>query len=213
MKRKGIMLLVAFIIWTIVIQIVDVQQIGVNGTEVGFATINNWFHNLTGTNMSIYTITDWMGIIPLLVCGVFGGIGFTQFVQRRRLSLVDRDIIFLGIYYVIVVFFFVLFEMFPINYRPVLIEGVMEASYPSSTTLLVLGVMPTLVFQVKRRTENVIIKKTVSIFTTIFLVFMVMGRLISGVHWITDIVGSILLSAGLFNTYKAVVLFLCEKEN
>ena len=125
----------------------------------------------------------------------------------------DYDIIFLGVYYIIVVFDYLIFEMFPINYRPILIEGLMEASYPSSTTLLVLSVMPTLIFQVNRRIENDAVKKTVCILTSIFSAFMVIGRLVSGVHWFTDIVGSIMLSTGLFCIYKAVVLLCYKEEN
>ena len=161
--------------------------------------------------MEIYIITDWLGLIPLFVCMIFGGIGFVQLVKRRSLFKVDYDIIFLGIYYVIVIFGYLIFEMIPINYRPILIEGFMEASYPSSTTLLVLSVMPTLVFQVNRRLKNTVVKKTISILTIIFSAFMVIGRLVSGVHWFTDIVGSFMISAGLFCIYKAVVL-LCYKE-
>ena len=132
-------------------------------------------------------------------------------IKRRSLFKVDCDIIFLGIYYVIVILGYLIFEMVPINYRPILIDGFMEASYPSSTTLLVLSVMPTLVFQVNRRLENVKVKNTIGILTILFSVFMVIGRLVSGVHWFTDIVGSLLLSTGLFWVYKAAVLF-CYKE-
>jgi len=207
----GIMLIVAFAVWTALIQIVDVQPIGQNGTDIGFASFNRWFHKLTGVHMAIYIITDWLGLIPLFVCMIFGGIGFVQLVKRRCLFKVDYDIIFLGIYYVIVIFGYLIFEMIPINYRPILIEGFLEASYPSSTTLLVLSVMPTLVFQVNRRLKNTVVKKTISILTIIFSAFMVIGRLVSGVHWFTDIVGSFMISAGLFCIYKAVVL-LCYKE-
>ena len=209
----GSMLVVVFFVWTALIQIVDVQPIGQQGTDIGFASFNSWFHKLTGVHMTIYTITDWLGLIPLFVCMIFGGIGCVQLVKRRSLFKVDYDIIFLGIYYVIVIFGYLAFEMIPINYRPILIEGIMEASYPSSTTLLVLSVMPTLIFQVNRRLENVTVKKTICILTSMFSALLVIGRLVSGVHWFTDIVGSIILSAGLFCIYKAVVLMYYKEEN
>lgn len=208
----GIMLIVAFVAWTGLILTVDVQPLGQNGTNIGFATLNCWFHKLTGVHMLIYTITDWLGLIPILVCLIFAGVGLIQLITRKSLFKVDYDIIALGIYYVVVIVAFLGFEMVPINYRPILIEGVMEVSYPSSTTLLVLSVMPTLIFQVKCRVKNDIIKKIIVICTILFSVLMVVGRLIAGVHWFTDIVGGILLSVGLFYIYKGVVL-LSKKAN
>lgn len=202
----GILLIVVFAIWTLLIQVVDVQPIGQNGTNIGFATFNIWFHELTGVHMAIYTMTDWMGVIPIFVCMIFGGIGLGQWIKRKSLLKVDRDILFLGIYYVIVIFGYLIFEMIPINYRPILIEGVMEASYPSSTTLLVLSVMPTLTFQMNRRMKNMAVCKILSVLTILFSSFMVVGRWICGVHWFTDIIGSIILSTGLFCVYKGVVL-------
>ena len=207
----GIGFVVAFVIWTVLIQTVDVKPLGQNGTNIGFATFNCWFHKLTGVHMSIYTISDWLGLVPLFVCLLFGGVGLVQLITRRNLFKVDCDIILLGIYYIIVIFGYVIFEMIPINYRPILIEGIMEASYPSSTTLLVLSVMPTLIFQVNRRVKNGAVKAVINVSTVFFSAFMVIGRMICGVHWFTDIVGSVFLSAGLFCIYKAVVL-LCNKE-
>ena len=209
----GILLIVVFAIWTLLIQVVDVQPIGQNGTNIGFATFNIWFHELTGVHMTIYTMTDWMGLIPIFVCMIFGGIGLGQWIKRRSLLKVDRDILFLGIYYVIVIFGYLIFEMIPINYRPILIEGVMEASYPSSTTLLVLSVMPTLTFQMKRRMKNMTVCKMLSVLTILFSSFMVVGRWICGVHWFTDIIGSIILSTGLFFVYKGIVLSSSSKNN
>lgn len=196
---------VLFVLWTILIQCVDVKPIGVNDTNVGFATLNGFVHALTGVNMNLYLITDWLGLVPVFVCLLFCVIGFIQLLKRRNLSKVDFDILILGLYYVIVIVCYLLFEMIPINYRPILINGFMEASYPSSTTLLVLSVMPTLNFQTKYRCKNKVIINFVLIFIIVFSVFMVVGRLISGVHWITDIVGSLFLSAGLFYSYKFVV--------
>lgn len=209
----GIMLIATFVMWTILIKLVDVQPLGQNGTEIGFATFNMWFHRLTGVHMAIYTITDWLGLVPVFVCMIFAGTGLVQLIQRRSLLKVDYDIIVLGIYYVLVILGYLVFEMIPINYRPILIEGVMEASYPSSTTLLVLSVMPTLIFQVKRRINNCIVQKTIGILTMFFSAFMVIGRLVAGVHWFTDIVGGILLSAGLFYIYKGVIMLKYKEEN
>lgn len=212
----GTGLLIAFILWTALILFVDVQPLGQNGTNIGFATFNCWFHNLTGVHMSIYTITDWLGLVPIFVCMLFGGLGLVQLIQRKNLFKVDYDILILGVYYIVVIAGFLAFEMFPINYRPILIEGVMEASYPSSTTLLVLSVMPTLGFQVKRRVQNYRIIKVVTSLTKLFSVFMVFGRLIAGVHWFTDIVGGILLSAGVFIDdllSSEKLLSIAEKEN
>lgn len=199
----GLAFIILFALWTVLIQIIDVKSIGVNGTDVGFATINSRFHSLIGVNMTLYSITDWAGLVPIFVCMLFGVTGLFQAVKRKSLIKVDSDIIILGVYYVIVILCYLIFEMIPVNYRPILINGIMEASYPSSTTLLVLCVMPTLVFQVKNRVKNEIFKTIICIITILFSVFMVAGRLISGVHWVTDIIGSVFLSAGLYNLYKA----------
>ena len=207
----GIMLLAAFVIWTGAIQMVDVQPLGVNGTNIGFSTFNIWFHQLTGVHMGIYVITDWLGLVPVFACIVFGGLGFIQLIKRRSLFRVDKDILVLGIYYILVIAGYLVFEMFPINYRPILIEGVMEASYPSSTTLLVLSVMPTLIFEANQRLKNDIIKRMITVLSNCFSLFMVIGRLVSGVHWFTDIVGGVLLSAGLFCIFKAVALRSIKK--
>lgn len=201
-----------FAVWTALIQSVDVQPLGQNGTSIGFATFNCWFHHFTGVNMAIYTITDWMGLVPVVICLIFAGIGLVQLIKRRSLFRVDADIMILGVYFVIVFLAYAIFEMIPINYRPILIEGIMEASYPSSTTLLVLSVMPVLIEQIQRRLSGIGVKRIITIAAIAFSVFMVTGRLISGVHWFTDIVGGVLLSAGLFKLYKAAVM-LALKEN
>lgn len=203
----------AFAIWTVLIQVVDVQAIGPNGTVVGLATLNGWFHKLIGVHMGMYMITDWLGLVPIFVCMIFAGLGFCQLVQRRSFFKVDYDILCLGIYYIITIFCYLIFEMIPINYRPILIEGNMEASYPSSTTLLVLCVMPTLLEQVGRRVRSGRKKSTISIIVICFTMFMVLGRLVSGVHWITDIVGAILLSAALFCKYRAIVLWGSSRKS
>ena len=162
--------------------------------------------------MLIYTITDWLGLVPIIICMCFGALGIIQLVKRRSLLTVDSDILLLGAYYVVVILGYLLFEMVPINYRPILIDGNLEASYPSSTTLLVLTVMPTLKYQSDRRIANPVIQKAITVFVIVFAAFMVFGRLISGVHWVTDIAGSVFLSSGLFMIYRFVAEYIGQKK-
>ncbi len=207
-RRKGLIwsgiLFLSFVLWTFLIQTVDVRPVGVNGTDVGFAAVNTWFHRLTGVHMGLYTVTDWLGLVPIAVCMGFGVLGLSQWIRRKSLLKVDRDIILLGVYYILVILGYLIFEMIPINYRPILIDGAMEASYPSSTTLLVLSVMPTLLFQVGRRSKRPIIRRIAALFVILFSAFMVIGRLTAGVHWLTDIIGAVLLSAVLYLLYRSI---------
>ena len=208
----GIVFLALFAVWTVLVQTVDVRPAGQTGKPVGFGAINLRFHQLTGVHMWIYTVTDWLGLVPVVVCLLFGMAGLKQLLQRKSLLQVDPDLILLGIYYMLVIVGYLAFEIHPINYRPILIDGRVEASYPSSTTLLVLSVMPTLAFQAHRRIRHTGIIKAVHICVLLFSLAMVIGRLICGVHWLTDIIGSVLLSRGLFLIYRATVLF-CSGEH
>ncbi len=197
--------LFSFAVWTFLVSFVDVQAIGPNGSTVGFATLNALVHNCTNIDMDLYNITDWLGLVPIAVCISFAVFGLAQWIKRKQLKKVDYDIIVLGGFYIIVITAYLLFENLIINYRPVLINGFLEASYPSSTTMLVLCVMPTAVIQFKQRIKSKLFRNFVTVTIYAFIAFMVIGRLISGVHWFSDIVGGILLSMGLVALYDFTV--------
>ena len=206
----GIFMLVLFVVWTVLVKMVDVEPIGPNGSSVGFATLNGFVHELLGVHMALYDITDWLSIIPLLFIFAFAVLGVVQLVKRKSIFKVDNSILILGGFYAVVMAVFVMFEFLAVNYRPVLINGVLEASYPSSTTLLVMCVLPTTVMQLKSRIKNQMCGNAVAVFLYIFTVFMVTARLISGVHWFTDIIGGAVFSAGLVMIYYSLTK-LCAK--
>ncbi len=198
-------LLAVFVLWTLAIRLIDVQAIGPRGSAVGLATLNGFVHNLTGVHMTLYTITDWLGLVPVAFGFGFAVLGLVQWIKRKSILKVDRSILILGGFYIVTLAAYLFFESYVVNYRPVLVEGYLEASYPSSTTLLVLCVMPTAMMQLRVRIKQPAFRKCVSIVITAFIAFMVIGRLISGVHWLTDIIGGILLSAGLVAMYDALI--------
>ena len=200
----GVGLLAVFVLWTVLIRFVDVEAIGPRQSSVGFATLNGYIHNLTGVNMSLYIITDWLGLVPIGVAFGFAVLGIVQCIKRKSLLKVDRSILTLGGFYTVVMAVYILFEIVVINYRPTLIDGYLEASYPSSTTILVMCVMPTAMMQLRTRIKNDLFRRCVMLTITVFITFMVIGRLVSGVHWITDIIGGALFSTAIVLMYYAI---------
>ena len=203
--RLAMCLLVVFLLWTVAVRFVDVQAIGPQGSAVGFATLNRFVHELTGVHISLYIVTDLLGLVPLGFVIGFALLGLVQWIKRKRILKVDRSILALGGFYIVVLAVYALFEVVVVNYRPVLIGGVLEVSYPSSTTMLVMCVMPTVIMQVNARIQNKVFKRCVTFAVTAFVVFMVIGRLVSGVHWFSDIIGGVFLSGGLVLMYRAFI--------
>ena len=201
--RAALGMLAAFALWTLAVRFAGVEAIGPQGSAVGLARINRFVHELTGVHLPLYEITDWLSLIPAGFMAGFALLGLVQWIRRKSLLKVDRSILALGGVYVAAAAAFVFFELFPVNYRPVLIEGVLEASYPSSTTMLALCVLPTAVMQLRSRIKDRPLRCCVTWLGTAFTIFMVAGRLISGVHWFTDIVGGALYSAGIILLYRA----------
>lgn len=199
------LLFAAFLIFTALVRCVDVQAIGPNGTFVGFAAVNGWFHALTGVHWVLYHVTDWLELISLGIAFSFGVMGLIQLIRRRSLWKVDASILILGGFYLLVIAAYVLFNVYVVNYRPVLIDGILEASYPSSTTMLTLCVLPTAMMQLYSRMPRSAARTLVLYLLGAFTVFMVIARLVSGVHWLTDVLGGVLLSAALIALYCAAV--------
>ena len=191
-----ILLVLLSIIYTLLVKYVDTSTIGPNGSVVGFSSLNSFVFNLTGNNMTLYKITEILGIIPILIVLMYAVIGLIQVIDRKSLK-VDKELIALGILYVVVILIYVFFEKCIINYRPVIIDGVLEASYPSSHTLLSICICGSALLINKYLFNNKKIYKYINIISIISMVLIVLGRLLSGVHWASDIIGSIIISITL----------------
>lgn len=196
-------LLAAFVLWTVLVCTVDVQPIGPRSSSVGLAAVNGAFHRLTGVHLPLYHATDWLSLIPVAVGAAFAVLGLLQWIRRRCILKVDRSILALGGFYLAVMAAYIFFEYNAVNYRPVLLDGYLEVSYPSSTTLLVLCVMPTAALQLHDRIRSPRLCRWVTGVIAAYTGLMVTGRLLSGVHWLSDIIGGVLLSAGLVLLYAA----------
>ena len=205
-----VLLVLLSIIYTLLVKYVDTSTIGPNGSVVGFSSLNSFVFNLTGNNMTLYKITEILGIIPILIALMYAVIGLIQVIDRKSLK-VDKELIALGILYIIVILIYVFFEKCIINYRPVIIDGVLEASYPSSHTLLSICICGSSLLINKYLFNNEKIYKYINIISIISMVLIVLGRLLSGVHWASDIIGSIIISITLLKILETYYLSI-KKE-
>lgn len=203
--RRAMAFLMGFVLWTAAVMWIDVQPIGPGGSEIGLAALNQSFRSLTDVHMDVYLATDWLSLIPLAVILFFGILGLIQWIRRKDIRKVDYSILVLGGFYAAVMAVYLLFEELAVNFRPVLIEGVLESSYPSSTTVLVICVMQSAKLQLISRTEDHLIRKWMVQAIQLFTMAMVAARAISGVHWISDIIGGILLGIGLVMLYESAI--------
>lgn len=208
MKKTGLgrtcVLVVLFLMFTLAIMNVDVQAIGPQGSEAGFAFINGPVHDALPYNSFFYKLTTFLGYLALLAVLGYGALGMKQLIQRRSLKKVDRQLISLGAYFVLVLACYVVFEKLPINYRPVILDEGLEASYPSSHTMLALCVFGAMMLPY----PELFSKKQLSLVRAAagaLMAVSVAGRLLSGVHWLTDILGAVLLSAALLSGYAAAL--------
>lgn len=215
MKKKNIItsitMIILAVVYTILVKIIDVAPIGPNNSQVGFSKINSFFHNLLGSNMTIYKITEILGIIPLLMAGIYAIIGLVELIKRKSLTKVDYEIYALAGLYVVVLGLYVFFEKCIINYRPILIDGVLEASYPSSHTLMALCICGSSIIVNKRIFHKKIfnLENKLSIF---LMITIILGRFISGVHWFSDIIGAIFISLALLSSFYTAISSFTHKK-
>ena len=189
------------------VRLVDVAPIGAQGTSIGLSHLNQFIFDLFGVNMLWYHITDWLGIAAILTAFVFAVSGFVQLVKRRSLLKVDREILSLGGLYIIVIGLYLLFENVIINYRPIIMPDSThpEASFPSSHTMLVCVIMGSAAMLINRYIKNETLCRVLRVICFVIIGITVIGRLIAGVHWFTDILGGIMISVTLLSLYKEVI--------
>lgn len=208
----ALVLCLCFIGWTAAVAFVDVQAIGPEGSQVGLATMNAWARRVTGVDAAEggmrsfwYKLTNGLGYVSLIVALLFALLGLCQLVRRRGLARMDRELLILGLFYVLLLGCYVLFEKVIVNYRPVIITAAdgLEASYPSSHTMLACFIFATAMMQLPRLVKSPALRGLGKLVCAAIIAVAVVGRLLSGVHWLSDIIGGVLLSAALVALYAA----------
>ncbi len=196
-----ISLLVIFVVFTILVKTVDVQYISGANYYLGFysmnTTVNSWLSYDKADTMK--KLSDAIMYISFVFPLAFAITGVYQLITRKSLKKVDpRIYVLLGVYITIAVLYFV-FELAKINYSPIVgADGKIKASYPSThvfvtDVLFITGVVTAMSFiNIKKKYLEAIT------FILLAILALLVGfvRLLSGQHWLSDILASYIL-AGL----------------
>lgn len=205
----GLVLLVCFIVFTVLVKFVDVGGIGPLGSKIGFSSINGKVFSKLGESKLWFNISEILGILSLIIAGGFVILGLIELIKHKKLKLVDNHILALGVFYVVVAVCYAIFEIVVINKRPVLIDGNLEASYPSSHTMLAICIMGSAIIEFNRFfNQNKKLLITLDSLCVVLMVMAIISRLLSGMHWFTDILGGIIISASLIFIYNGILKLL-----
>lgn len=196
---------IAFGIFTYLVKTVDVAAIGPMGSSVGFSSFNKEIMEKLPQNDMLYELTNLLGYFCIFICAFFGLIGLKQLIETKSLFKVDRDLICLGILYLMAIAVYVIFMFVVVNYRPILEDGVLEAGYPSSHTVLGITVFASLIVEIRRRITDPLKALIEEISCWAFICIMIACRFLSGYHWATDIIGGVILTCALVFTFKAML--------
>ena len=196
-----------FVVFSLWIRLFDVQAVGPEGSRIGFAGLNLAVHEFFGMHLFWYKLTQALGYVAILLVAAFALLGFIQLIKRKSLLKVDKNLLILGIVYILLVLLYVLFEKVPFNYRPVILDPAegLEPSYPSTHTLLILTVFGTAIQLAGSYIKNPKLLLSAKILALVIMGLTIVGRLVCGVHWFTDIVGGVLLSLFLISLYKELI--------
>ena len=203
----------AFLLFLILLFTVDVGAIAPLGGRVGLSTLNASVRDAIGTNDAIYTVTKLTGYFGLALVGLFGCFGIYQWIKRRSLAKVDREILFLGGLYILTGILYLLFEVCVVNVRPLILPGesLPAASFPSSHTVLAI-----VIYGSAARLAGRYLKKPLSICASVLsLVLLIVtagGRVLSGVHWFGDVLCGVFLGCALLFAYLGALSCKPKKE-
>jgi len=216
-KKKKLFLLSCILLfvaitYTFLVKYVDVSNIAPDGSNVGFATINSNFKDLVGLHMKWYDFTKYLGLIPIGICGLYALLGLYQLIKNKGFKGVDKRIYALGVFYVVFAIVYVFFERVALNYRPFLIDGELEASFPSTHTLLAICICGSSLMTAKYFIKNPTILKVTNILTWLVMLLIVVGRTLSGVHWLTDIIGGVIISAFMLMAFYTAINIINSME-
>lgn len=199
----GLSFLGLFLLLIILLQF-DKNIITISGKEVGLSHINDLIDYKSNKKLDI--ISDILLYTSFIVAIAGVVIGLYQLITRKSLFKVDSFIIIFGIFLVAAVILWILFDyVIKINYRPL---NPNEGSFPSTHVLLTVfltNVGGLMLAKYCKNTTLIIVAYVVSL---LFIILVVLFRILSGMHYITDVFGGLFLGFSLSYLFNGIKIYI-----
>ncbi len=208
----GIIIAAVAVIYTFLVTRIDVKPIGPEGSLVGFSTINKAVHEYIGFHKDFYVLTNILGLFPFIGALVFAVIGLKELIEKKSFKLVNNRLYAIACLYILIGLVYLFFELVIINYRPVILNEGLEASYPSSHTMLGITLPLSFAYLIKYFIKSEKKVRALKLLSIVLGCAIIFGRIVSGVHWASDILGGILISTALLLFFISSVEKIDEKE-
>lgn len=130
MKKRTLLTIAAlicfvlFALFTVAVKKIDVQAIGAGMSDIGFASFNDGMRVKIGTSGTMDKLSTMLMLLGFGTAFVFFVIWLVQIFKYRTFTApLDGELYLLGLTYIALMVFYVLFEKLVINYRPILGEA------------------------------------------------------------------------------------------
>ncbi|MBQ3436419.1 phosphatase PAP2 family protein [Candidatus Saccharibacteria bacterium] len=148
-------------------------------------------------------ITNIILISSFVVLAVFAVLGLVQWISRKSLKKVDKQLLWMPLPLLLMAITYVVFDKFIIlNVRP---NGSGEPSFPSTHVMVV----ATIFFVVALALPKYIKSKTARIVLELFIAALIgltcVGRVVSQMHWISDTIGALVFAFIFSEIYRQII--------
>lgn len=173
-----------------------------NSPEVGFSWLNGEIFRGTEPLQTAGwdKVSDIIMAFAIIVAAGFGIAGLVQLVKKGK---IDARIWKMWLVYGAMAIIYAIFEYLAVvNTRPTLNNGAVESSFPSTHVLVVATVLSLMVVALPKYLDDKKARVLIAVISAIATALVMTGRVMSGQHWFTDVLGALLWSLFLVSLYR-----------
>ena len=149
------------------------------------------------------TVSDIILATSLATFAIFAILGFCQWIKRKSLKKVDKELLWAILPFILMVATYIVFDKFIIlNTRP---NGSSEPSFPSTHTMVVATIFLITAIILPKYIKSRAARIVLDLMMLAFVVLVSIGRVLANMHWISDVVGGLVFAAIFATIYYLII--------